>query len=193
MENSRKISSGNIISYRLSCRDDPAKYSLEDGMETEDPGFFLPDPQLCRERYFRQRIFYGSAQAKRRIFYYTVSVWLYCVWCAAVCGVHVDPGSGNRTSACIVGSEFGLYGGLAGAGLLLPQYIIYVPAYFCLAGMVYRQSCRIWKNYGLVPAKNVPYIRKGITVFLIYAGGILAESFLNPWIVEKIIRNLKFF
>ena len=75
----------------------------------------------------------------------------------------------------------------------MPQYIIYVPAYFCLAGMVYRQSCRIWKNYGLVPAKNVPYIRKGITVFLIYAGGILAESFLNPWIVEKIIRNLKFF
>ena len=89
--------------------------------------------------------------------------------------------------------EFGLYGGLAGAGLLLPQYVIYVPAYFCLAGMVYRQSYGIWKNYGLVPAKNAPYIRQGITVFLVYAGGILAESFLNPWIVEKIIRGLKFF
>lgn len=57
--------------------------------------------------------------------------------------------------------EFGLYGGLAGAGLLLPQYVIYVPAYFCLAGMVYRQSYGIWKNYGLVPAKKCSLYQAG--------------------------------
>lgn len=89
--------------------------------------------------------------------------------------------------------EFGLYGGVAGAGLLLPQYMIYVPAYFYLAGIVYRQSYGIWKNYGLVPSKNMSYIRQGAAAFLVYAGGILSESFLNPWIVEKIVKDLKFF
>ena len=89
--------------------------------------------------------------------------------------------------------EFGIYGGVAGAGLLMPQYLVYIPAYFYLAGIVYRQSYGIWKNYGLVPQKTGAYFRQGITVFLLYTGGILAESFLNPWIVEKVIKGLKFF
>lgn len=82
---------------------------------------------------------------------------------------------------------------MAGAGLLMPQYLVYIPAYFYLAGIVYRQSYGIWKNYGLVPQKTGAYFRQGITVFLLYTGGILAESFLNPWIVEKVIKGLKFF
>ena len=89
--------------------------------------------------------------------------------------------------------EFGLYGSLAGAALLLPQYLIYVPVYFWLAGLVYRQSFGIWKNYGLVPAKNLPYLKQGITAFGVYTGGIMAECFLNPWLVEKIVKNLNFF
>ena len=89
--------------------------------------------------------------------------------------------------------EFGIYGGVAGAGLLMPQYLVYIPAYFYLAGIVYRQSYGIWKNYGLVPQKTGAYFRQGITVFLLYTGGILAESFLNPWIVEKVIKGLKIF
>ena len=89
--------------------------------------------------------------------------------------------------------EFGLYGGLAGAALLLPQYLIYVPVYFWLARLVYRQSFGIWKNYGLVPAKNLPYLKQVITAFGVYIGGIMAECFLNPWLVEKIIKYLKFF
>ena len=73
--------------------------------------------------------------------------------------------------------EFGIYGGVAGAGLLIPQYVIY----------------DIWKNYGLVPQKSRLYIRQGMTAFLVYTGGILAESFLNPWILEKVVKGLKFF
>ena len=89
--------------------------------------------------------------------------------------------------------EFGIYGGVAGAGLLIPQYVIYFPVYFYLAGLVYRQSYDIWKNYGLVPQKSRLYIRQGMTAFLVYTGGILAESFLNPWILEKVVKGLKFF
>lgn len=82
---------------------------------------------------------------------------------------------------------------MAGAGLLIPQYVIYIPVYFYLAGLVYRQSYDIWKNYGLVPQKSRLYIRQGMTAFLVYTGGILAESFLNPWILEKVVKGLKFF
>ena len=89
--------------------------------------------------------------------------------------------------------EFGIYGGVAGAGLLIPQYVIYIPVYFYLAGLVYRQSYDIWKNYGLVPQKSRLYIRQGMAAFLVYTGGILAESFLNPWILEKVVKGLKFF
>lgn len=89
--------------------------------------------------------------------------------------------------------EFGIYGGVAGAGLLIPQYLIYLPAYFYLAGIVYRQSYGIWKNYGLVPQKSGEYIRQGMAAFVAYTGGILAESFLNPWIVEKVLKSLNFF
>ncbi len=90
--------------------------------------------------------------------------------------------------------EFGIYGGVAGAGLLIPQYVIYIPAYFYLAGLVYRQSYEIWKNYGLVPQKTGAYFSAGDhRFFLLYTGGILAESFLNPSIVEKVIKGLKFF
>lgn len=89
--------------------------------------------------------------------------------------------------------EFGLWGGAAGLGLLMPQYLIYIPVYFYLAGLVYRQSYGIWKNYGLVPQKSGIYIRQCIAAFLVYTGGILSESFLNPWIVEKVVKGLKFF
>lgn len=58
--------------------------------------------------------------------------------------------------------EFGIYGGVAGAGLLMPQYLIYIPAYFYLAGIVYRQSVwdleKLWtcaaENRGLFSAGN---------------------------------------
>ena len=61
--------------------------------------------------------------------------------------------------------EFGIYGGVAGAGLLMPQYLVYIPAYFYLAGIVYRQSYGIWKNYGLVPQKTGAYFRQGMHSF----------------------------
>lgn len=61
--------------------------------------------------------------------------------------------------------EFGIYGGVAGAGLLMPQYLVYIPAYFYLAGIVYRQSYGIWKNYGLVPQKTGLIFGRGSQFF----------------------------
>ena len=178
----------------IFCGKCVAKSDLENGVETENPGFFLSDPQLCRKRYFRRSLFPGSAATKRRIFFFC------CFLCGfTIFGVPLTVAYmlflGIETGMILALSvlEFGIYGGVAGAGLLMPQYLVYIPAYFYLAGIVYRQSYGIWKNYGLVPQKTGAYFRQGITVFLLYTGGILAESFLNPWIVEKVIKGLKFF
>ena len=102
-------------------------------------------------------------------------------------------GNGDRNDSGIIGSGIWYLWRCGRRGRLMPQYLVYIPAYFYLAGIVYRQSYGIWKNYGLVPQKTGAYFRQGITVFLLYTGGILAESFLNPWIVEKVIKGLKFF
>ena len=165
MENSWSFSGRDSFFDRFSGGKYHTESDLENGMETENPGFFLSDPEFCGERYFRRSIFAGSVTTQ---------------------------GSTLSFSALSV-LEFGIYGGVAGAGLLIPQYVIYIPVYFYLAGLVYRQSYDIWKNYGLVPQKSRLYIRQGMTAFLVYTGGILAESFLNPWILEKVVKGLKFF
>ncbi len=38
--------------------------------------------------------------------------------------------------------EFGIYGGVAGAGLLMPQYLVYIPAYFLSCR--YRIQTIVW-------------------------------------------------
>lgn len=86
-------------------------------------------------------------------------------------------GNGDRNDLALSVLEFGIYGSVAGAGLLMPQYLIYIPAYFYLAGIVYRQSYGIWKNYGLVPQKSGAYFRQGITAFLLYTGESLQKVF----------------
>lgn len=193
MESSRQISVRDPVSHRLSDRDDPAKYDLENGMETENPGIFLSDPEFCRERYFRRCIFRRDTAAERRFFLLLIlcGFTVFGVPLSVVYMLILGLETGMVLAMSVL--EFGLYGGLAGAALLLPQYLIYVPVYFWLARLVYRQSFGIWKNYGLFPAKNLPYLKQVITAFGVYTGGIMAECFLNPWLVEKIIKYLKFF
>ena len=189
----RTFSGGASFYDRSFCGKCVAESDLENGVETENPGFFLSDPQLCRKRYFRRSLFPGSAATKRRFFLllFLCGFTIFGVPLTVAYMLFLGMETGMILALSVL--EFGIYGGVAGAGLLMPQYLVYIPAYFYLAGIVYRQSYGIWKNYGLVPQKTGAYFRQGITVFLLYTGGILAESFLNPWIVEKVIKGLKFF
>ena len=193
MENSWSFSGRDSFSDRYSGGKYHTESDLENGMETENPGFFLSDPEFCGERYFRRSIFAGSVTTQGSTLSFSVFLWVYHIWGTAVSGLYADSWDGDRTYPDLSVLEFGIYGGVAGAGLLIPQYVIYIPVYFYLAGLVYRQSYDIWKNYGLVPQKSRLYIRQGMTAFLVYTGGILAESFLNPWILEKVVKGLKFF
>ena len=192
MENSWSFSGRDSFFDRFSGGKYHTESDLENGMETENPGFFLSDPEFCGERYFRRSIFAGSVTTQGSTLSFSVFLWVYHIWGTAVSGLYADSWDGDRTYPDFIRAGI-WYLRRCGPGLLIPQYVIYIPVYFYLAGLVYRQSYDIWKNYGLVPQKSRLYIRQGMTAFLVYTGGILAESFLNPWILEKVVKGLKFF
>lgn len=89
--------------------------------------------------------------------------------------------------------QFGLYGGVVGAGLLFPQIIAYLPCVLVASGIIYESSIQIWKKRSFLPGQISAYIWK---LFLCTAGfvvGILLETYCNPMITRILIRNLKIF
>lgn len=89
--------------------------------------------------------------------------------------------------------QFGLAGGAIGAGLLLPQYLLYIPAVCYLLFMVYLQSMEIWKNRGLFPQKVYGYLLQVFLAGAVYFGGILLEVYCNPWVFQMFTKNSYFF
>ncbi|MDO5361063.1 MAG: stage II sporulation protein M [Eubacteriales bacterium] len=83
--------------------------------------------------------------------------------------------------------SFGLSGGLVWIGLLLPQYLIYVPVTLCFMSWIFELSFGIWKNRGIFPEKAGRFAGKVILGALIYMGGIFLECYVNPWVTEKIL------
>ena len=89
--------------------------------------------------------------------------------------------------------QFGFAGGLIGLGLLLPQYLFYIPASLYLMRQVWEMSAGIWRNKGLFPERIGVYLLRSSAACGIYLIGILAECCLNPWIVEKLLSYIKIF
>lgn len=100
-------------------------------------------------------------------------------------------GTGALLSVSIL--QFGFSGGLIGIGLLMPQYIIYFPVWMFLWQQVWKMSLRTWGERGLFPRQALEYLLKMGVGALIYGLGILAESYLNPWITEYVLKYVKFF
>lgn len=88
--------------------------------------------------------------------------------------------------------QFGLTGGAVGVGLLFPQYILYLPVLAYFLSAVYAQSLEVWKNKGLFPQKVCRYAVVSALSGALYLGGILLEVYCNPWVVEMLIKKLKF-
>lgn len=89
--------------------------------------------------------------------------------------------------------QFGLAGGAVGLGLLFPQYLLYLPFYVYLMELVYQQSRDIWKNRGIFPEHVSGYLGRALVILLAFLGGILLETFINPFVVEKLMQNINFF
>ena len=88
--------------------------------------------------------------------------------------------------------QFGVTGGLAGAGLIFPQYLFYLPVWVYFLRAVYTQSREVWKNRGLFPQKVYRYTGFFVLMALLLLAGVLGETYVNPLVVEMLIKNLKF-
>ena len=104
-------------------------------------------------------------------------------------------GMGVVTGAILTMSilQFGFVGGAAGLSLLFPHYVVYLPVMMYFCRQVFDQSRDIWKNYGIFPQKNFRYILRILLSGSMYMGGVLLEAFVNPAVVERILKMLKFF
>lgn len=89
--------------------------------------------------------------------------------------------------------EFGPGGAIAGLSLVMPQYLVYFPVLYFLSGYVYGQSRNIWKNYGILPSGTGKYVISCCLVFAAGLVGVMLETWVNPWLVEKTVKILKFF
>ena len=89
--------------------------------------------------------------------------------------------------------QFGFTGGIIGLGLLMPQYIIYIPVWMFLWNRVWNMSLRTWNDRGLFPHQTAEYALKMFLGVFPYGAGILMESYLNPRITEYVLKFVKFF
>lgn len=89
--------------------------------------------------------------------------------------------------------QFGAAGGVVGLGLLFPQFVVYLPSLMCLMEMVYKESGGVWKNQGIFPEKTTSYFLWCLLLTAIYFVGILLETVLNPFVVEKLMEYIKIF
>lgn len=126
--------------------------------------------------------------------------FLLCILCGlTVFGVPLAVlgmiGAGAELGALFAMSilQFGLAGGVVGAGLLFPQYLVYLPVMFVTMDLIYRESMEMWKNHGIFPQKIYRFGVRSLGCMAAYFAGILLECYVNPWVVEKILNSLKFF
>ena len=89
--------------------------------------------------------------------------------------------------------QFGLNGGLIGAGLLFPQYLLYLPCMFIGLEQIYSCSKRLWKNRSFSAGQITGYLLRMLLCAALWLAGILLEVYCNPKITEILIKNLKIF
>lgn len=87
----------------------------------------------------------------------------------------------------------GVWGFILGIGLLMPHYLVYVPASIAFFGYSYSMSYGYWKNrkYGKKEYQGytLAIFLSGITVFV----GILLECYVNPVVLRFLMDKINFF
>ena len=89
--------------------------------------------------------------------------------------------------------EFGVRGRFLAVALFLPQYLVYVPVSLALYRRSFQSSLSYWKNQRLSQQD-----RRGYGIFCAWAavfllGGMALESYLNPVLIQVVIKKMQFF
>lgn len=123
------------------------------------------------------------------IFSQTVPGLIYGGFFAAWQGVSI----GFVFSAMI--ARYGLRGILVFGGMCFPQILIYFVSYFLLYRMMllYRKrkvERKMERNEPMSPKQKGIYIVCCIILTAVFTAGMLTESYVNPFFLEKIVRIL---
>ncbi|MDO5389676.1 MAG: stage II sporulation protein M [Eubacteriales bacterium] len=87
----------------------------------------------------------------------------------------------------------GFRGFLLGLGLLLPQYLLYIPVLLFFFGSCFWMSLNCWKKKQGTWKEYRGYL---VTMGVLLAASVVAmalESYVNPWLLAFLLKYLKFF
>ena len=142
----------------------------------------------------------GSLEYLKEILKYRGSFYLLNVICGfsvfgAPLAVITLLGSGLYAGMIMTVSilEFGFAGGVIGMGLLLPQYLFYIPVWLYSLEQEWLMSSDIWKNRGLLCGKISIYFKRMGIASVGYLFGMLIECYVNPLIIGIILEYVKIF
>lgn len=162
-------------------------------MAAENAGKYLFLKHICSRKYFRYRIFKRTHKDPGSLFILSVLCGFSIFGVPLAVAGMLFLGFLIGTVAAMSILQFGFAGGLIGAGLLLPQYLFYIPVWMYLMAQVWELSLGIWRNKGLFPGRCRRYLISAGIALLVYAAGILTECYINPWIAEKLLTFVDFF
>lgn len=89
--------------------------------------------------------------------------------------------------------ELGLKGGALAFGFLFPQYLVYIPVLLILGQMIYQISMSSWKTMAIPAGEYKRHLVTIMFLLALYAVGILLENYVNPWVVNFLIKKLNIF
>lgn len=87
----------------------------------------------------------------------------------------------------------GFRGFLLGIGLLVPQYLIYIPVLLLFLNSCFWMSLNCWKRKQIIGREYRDYLVTVGILFVLIAAAMALESCVNPWLVEIFLKYLKFF
>lgn len=94
-------------------------------------------------------------------------------------------------TTCVI--QFGLNGGLIAAGLLFPQYLVYIPCVFWGAEKIFNCSADLCRRRTSMTGKLPGYILSMLLCGIFCLGGMFLEAYCNPGITEILIKNIKIY
>lgn len=87
----------------------------------------------------------------------------------------------------------GVRGFLLGLGMLFPQYLFYIPVFLLFFGACFSMSLNCWKRKQITGKEYRDYLVTTGVLLVLSAAAMALESYVNPRLLELLLKYLKFF
>lgn len=143
---------------------------------------------------------FRSWEYLREVLYIRMPWMILCIFCGvSIFGVPVSIFSdvwmgffaGSLITSCIL--QFGIWGGVLGLGLLLPQWCCYIFSLLNLCRYSCEMSLKSWKNEGYTGVVLKKYLIHCSAWGGVYISGVILEYAVSPWILDFIVKKLPIF